>query len=133
MHRLAIETPLFRAFVSEVTMLTEDFLPNENSTHPAVMQILGADDHLVPYEGGEGIGGHMFLHADESAYVWAQHNNCTNSSNFTLEDGTVQTIYDGCVNGTHVVNYKVANAKHGIHPSFRGDKIRYIWDFFNSH
>ena len=132
-QKLAIETHLFRAFVSEVTMLTEANLPNNNSSNPAVMQILGADDSLVPYEGGEGVGGHIFLSGNESASIWATHNECNSSQNFTLSDGTMQTIYGDCKNGMSVVNYIVANAGHGIPPDFRGDKARYIWDFFINH
>ena len=132
-QKLAIETHLFRAFVSEVTMLTEANLPNNNSSNPAVMQILGADDPLVPYEGGEGVGGHIFLSGNESAPIWATHNECNSSQNFTLSDGTMQTIYGDCKNGMSVVNYIVANAGHGIPPDFRGDKARYIWDFFMNH
>lgn len=128
-HKLAIETDLFQAFVAEVTSLTTANLPDANASHPGVMQVLGAEDGLIPIDGGEGVGGHVFLSANDSIATWAAHNGCTNVMNQTLADGTFRILHTGCDNGKEVVGYIVAGAGHGIAPGFGGGKMWYYWNF----
>lgn len=133
-HKLGIETNHFSAFVAVVTSLTTDNLPSNNSGNPAVMQILGADDESVPYEGGEGVMGHVFLSGNESARVWAEHNNCNlTAMNSTLSDGSIRSVYSGCVNDGEVINYRVANAGHSIDQNFEGGLDSLIWRFLSKH
>ena len=131
---LGNDSDYFRAFVAVVTSLTTENIPTEQSHNPSVMQILGADDDLVPYEGGEGVGGHVFLSGDESARVWAEHNSCNmTAENTTLGDGSIRTLYTNCIDGGEVVNYKVAQTGHFIPGNFEGDLNLLIWDFLSRH
>ena len=133
-HTLGIESNYFSAFVAVVTSLTTDNTPSENSGNPSVMQILGADDDSVPYEGGEGVMGHVFLSGDESARVWAEHNNCNLTvENTTLFDGSIRSIYSDCINGGEVINYKVENTGHSIDQNFEGGLNSLMWNFLNNH
>ena len=133
-HKLGIESNQFSAFVAVVTSLTTDNLPSNNSGNPSVMQILGADDESVPYEGGEGVMGHVFLSGNESARVWAEHNNCNlTATNSTLSDGSIRSVYSGCVNDGEVINYRVANAGHSIDQNFEGGLNSLIWRFLSNH
>ena len=133
-HTLGVESNYFSAFVAVVTSLTTENIPSENSGNPSVMQILGADDDSVPYDGGEGVMGHVFLSGDESARVWAEHNNCNlTAENTTLLDGSIRSIYSNCVNGGEVINYKVENAGHSIDQNFEGGLNSLMWKFLNNH
>lgn len=132
-HTLGKESNYFSAFVAVITSLTTENIPNNDSGNPSVMQILGAEDEEVPYEGGEGVMGHVFLSGDESARVWAEHNQCgLNGENTTLSDGSIRTVYSGCINEGRVVNYKVANSGHGIDRNFEGGLNSLMWDFLSS-
>ena len=76
-HKLAIEAPPtfpLRAIVPVVTSLVETNLPRPGSLKPAVLQILGVEDKLIPIGGGQGVAGHVFLSGDDSARAWAEHN-----------------------------------------------------------
>ncbi len=133
-HKLGIESNDFRAFVAIVTSLTTANLPDSSSGHPAVMQILGENDGLIPYEGGEGVAGHVFLPGDESARIWAEHNGCDLTPEVTnISDGSVKTMYTNCTNNSDVINYKVAGAGHGIPHSFEGGLLDLCWLFLSTH
>ena len=133
-HTLGKESMYFSAFVAVITSLTTENIPTSTSGSPSVMQILGEDDELVPYEGGEGVAGHVFLSGDESARTWAEHNACDlNAENTTLDDGSIRTVYTGCIDGGEVVNYKVANAGHGINDDFEGGLNTLMWAFVSKH
>jgi len=133
-HTLGIESNYFSAFVAVVTSLTTENIPTNHSGNPSVMQILGADDDLIPYEGGEGVMGHVFLSGNESARVWAEHNNCNlTAENTTLSDGSIRSIYSDCINDGEVINYKVANAGHDIDQNFEGGLNSLIWRFLANH
>lgn len=129
-HTLGTESSYFSAFAAVVTSLTTENIPASGSGNPSVLQILGEDDDLIPYEGGEGVAGHVFLSGDESARTWAEHNGCTmDAVNTTLNDGSVRTAYTGCIGGGEVVNYKVANAGHDISSEFEGGLAALMWNF----
>ena len=131
---LGKESNYFSAFVAVVTSLTTENMPTNQSRTISVMQILGEDDDSVPYEGGEGVNGHVFLSGDESARIWAEHNGCDSAGqNTTLSDGSIRTIYSNCVDGGEVINYKVANAGHQIDHSFEGGLNTLMWNFLSSH
>ena len=49
--------------------LTTANLPDANASHPGVMQVLGAEDGLIPIDGGR-VGGHVFLSANDSIATW---------------------------------------------------------------
>ena len=133
-HTLARESDYFRAISAVVTSLTTQNLPYAVNRQPSVIQILGENDKLVPYEGGIGVGGHVFLSGIESARAWGEHNNCSlPPQTKTLNDGSIRTVYSGCVNGGEVVNYMVAGAGHSIPKTFEGGLIHLIWAFLSRH
>ena len=133
-HTLGIESDYFSAIVAVVTSLTIGNIPTNNSSNPSVMQILGADDELIPYEGGEGAMGHVFLSGNESARVWAEHNNCNLTAvNTILSEGSIRSVYSDCINDGEVINYKVANTGHSIDQNFEGGLNSLIWRFLANH
>lgn len=133
-HTLGIESDYFSAFVAVVTSLTVENIPTNNSSNPSVMQILGEDDESIPYEGGEGVMGHIFLPGNQSARVWAEHNNCNlTAENTTLSDGSIRSVYSDCIDNGEVINYKVANTGHSINQNFEGGLNSLIWRFLANH
>jgi len=98
------------------------------------MQVLGENDRLIPYEGGQGVAGHVFLSGDGSARTWAEHNGCNLTPKVTnLSDGSVKTTYNDCINSSDVVNYKVAGAGHQIPGNFEGGLLDLCWVFLSAH
>ena len=78
--------------------------------------------------------GHVFLSGNESARVWAEHNNCNLTAiNTTLSDGSIRTVYSDCINDGEVINYKVANMGHSIDQNFEGGLNSLIWRFLSNH
>ncbi|MEM7020622.1 MAG: hypothetical protein AAF512_25180 [Pseudomonadota bacterium] len=75
-HTLGGQSNYFNALAAVVTSLTTTNQPSDNTRQPPVLQILGELDRTVPYQGGVGVAGHIFLDSDESALTWAEHNDC---------------------------------------------------------
>ncbi len=130
-HRLAIETDLFRGIGAVVTSLLEDEQPRAGSKSVRVIQVLGTADHLVPYGGGIGVLGHEFMDAEESAAVWAAANSCTAPGTETITgEGNIKIEYAGCVDGGGVVHYGIVGGGHGLPRDTEGGVDALIVDFF---
>ena len=69
-HRLAVESRGFKAIATVVTQLTRGNEPTANSETVGVLQVLGVDDRLIPYQGGSGPMGLDFYPGEESARLW---------------------------------------------------------------
>ena len=70
---------------------------------------------VIPYNGGLSIQGHVFVDAEESARIWAEHNECDlkPSVNISLEgDKTIE--YSNCGEGKKVFHIGVKNGRHDV-------------------
>ena len=145
-HKLAIEAGTafrLRAFAAVVTSLVEGNLPRPESCTPSVLQIEGEDDALVPIDGGKGVAGHVFLAADASARVWAEHCGCQDGVETLLDAGTRKTLYPAAeAGGAEILSYRVKaredgekhRGPHGAVPDdLEGSLTDLIWSFLSSH
>ena len=133
LHTLGDHNNSFNGIVPIVTSLTTENIPTQTGSHPAVLQILGEDDPLVPIDGGIGVAGHDFLAANQSVYTWAMHNNCSSTpEDITLEDGSYHLIYRNCFDGKTVEGYIVTGAGHSIPVGWNGGLKNLVWNFISS-
>tara|TARA_B110001450_G_C17621373_1_gene481386 strand:+ start:663 stop:1538 length:876 start_codon:yes stop_codon:yes gene_type:complete len=127
-NKLGIETTHFKAIAPIVSQLMESS-PLLPTTQPiSVYQINGAADTIIPIEGGPKLG-HVFLDANESAALWANHFDCNQNPEIqTLGEDTL-SIYTACNNGKEIRYLRVENGAHNLHwgnPSLLDD----VWIFF---
>lgn len=103
----------------------------------------GMNDSLVPYDGGVGPSGDIFLSVNESVTFWVEHNQCdpTPQINISESGNIIKKTYANGSNGADVVLYSVVNGSHGW---FGAPDWPYtypceisaadlIWQFFNTH
>ena len=133
-HKLALETTHFRGIATMASDLVEENLVGgaipEETAPVAVMQIHGTDDPMCPYEGGPGVGGHVFVSVEESAALWAKVNDCPEVPEIIeTKDGNELTKYAGC-GENEVASYAIIGAGHGIPPNTEGGLPFLIWEFF---
>lgn len=143
---------VFAAGASVVANLPENLSDSLPQNKVACMYILGTDDPLVPFEGGEmqaPTSGGFILSANESAKLWAISNLCDTIPDKTelpdlKNDETTITLFD-YQNGEKDVKLYVVN--NGGHCWPRGSNIlpesivgkrtkdidatEIIWNFFN--
>ena len=132
-HDLAIKTDHFVGITTIVTALTEDSQPNAATQPVSVLQILGKKDNLCKYEGGKAPMGMTFLHAEDSAAVWAAHNGCSTPPEMTTTaDGNTRIAYSGCTDGVRVLHYGITEAGHGMPQNIEGGLFPLFWAFFES-
>ena len=77
--------------------------------------ISGVDDGIIPYGGGPGVAGYVFLAAEESTYVWARHfgemGPAIDPSAGTVDAKDPNLVGFRYLNGD-VVHYKLVGAGH---------------------
>lgn len=133
-HKLAVETDYFRGIASMASVLlmeslVDGALPKE--TNPlAVLQIHGTEDEVCPYDGGEGVAGHVFVPVTKSAALWALVNECADKPEIEeTEEENQLTLFTECAQ-KKVASLAVVGAGHGIPPVTEGGLPLFIWDFF---
>ena len=97
-HKLGIETDLFAAIVPQVSQLLHENQPQTDGAPLSVMQFMGTEDNACPYNGGVGVLGHDFMPAEESAAVWAAHNNCDETPTEEEVGAHVKMEWENCAN-----------------------------------
>lgn len=133
-HKLGIESDMFGAFAAIVTSLTTSNQPSIASRQPAVLQIMGADDKVIPYAGGQSPTGHVFEAAETSAQIWAQHNGCAKDpTSETTADGNLRIAYSNCNGDAEVIHYKIEGAGHNIPNNTEGGLNKLLWGFLAKH
>ncbi len=133
-QELAVQTNHFKAIGAIVTQLIKGKEPKFGSPKVSVLQILGMQDPIIPYEGGLSRVGHEFYGGEESAFIWAAHNQCDlhTLAEITTE-GNRKIIFRDCESGKTVLHYGISEAKHGIPGGTEGGLFDLIWDFFKMH
>jgi polyhydroxybutyrate depolymerase len=133
-HRAAIQTTHFRAFVAMSTALTVSPVP-DSSTHPvSVLQIMGMEDGLCPYDGGETTIGHTFMPAEESVATWATAIGCTGEGTLDVRsNGDRWLSWSDCPDDREVVGIGLANVGHRIPDEFNDGLMTFVWNFLRTH
>ena len=120
-HKFATETDLVHGIAAIVTSLLEGAAPAADSKAVGVIQVLGTADPAIPYEGGEGVAGHVFMAGEESAEAWALANSCTTpGTETTTAEGNIRIEWSGCTDDLSVVHYGIVGAGHGFPPPTEG-------------
>lgn len=112
---LAAESDLFQGVAAFATNLIHGREPKNKEHKVMVLQFHGMRDLVIPYNGGLSIQGHVFVDAEKSARIWAEHNECDlkPSVNISLEgDKTIE--YSNCGEGKKVFHIGVKNGRHDV-------------------
>ena len=81
----------------------------------------GTEDNACPYDGGVGVLGHDFMPAEESAAVWATHNNCDETPKEGVSVGAhVKMEWENCDNERRVIHYRLNGIGHEVPPDVDG-------------
>eukprot|EP01084_Bolivina_argentea_P271942 462861_1 len=97
---------------------------NGNTRKVSVLNIMGTNDLLVPYDGGSSgvFGGNdnfQLMSSNESNIAWAKQNGCNTVPRISIVTssqpwGTADYYsYDNCNSGHYVEHYKVYDGNHG--------------------
>lgn len=101
-----------------------------------ILSVVGTADTVVPYAGGNGVAGYIFLHAGESIYQWARQMGYgglqTSEANGVLTD---TDIYQYSYLNGDVVMYKLVGGNHGLQPfsTFADGRLRTLIKDFLGH
>jgi hypothetical protein len=89
----------------------------EPATGRRILSVVGTADTTVPYAGGSGVAGYVFLHAQDSLYTWAEQMGYTGSqipdASGVLED---TDVYSYSYLGGDVELVKLVGGNHGLQP-----------------
>lgn len=153
-HYLSATTNHFRAVSSSLSVLDADQLISPDAPQRSFLQLMNFKDKVCPYEGGSAITGHTYMPAEDSALLWAEHNNCTLSPAIEEEEGLRRITYSGCDHEREVIHIGVypvpwsedcetpnppigqCGQTHTIPNSYfmtTGGLKRFIWDFLKDH
>ena len=90
----------------------------------------GSSPAWVPYEGGESVVGHTFIGAEESAQIWAEHNECNPKGQVQIfPNGNKEIVYVDCIDGKKVYHFGVKFGDHGIAGLHR-EYLETTWELF---
>ena len=122
------------AVASVTGFMSADLISNCGAIDPtSVILIHGTADSVVSWESG--LGGGSILDIGE---FWAEHNNCSQSSQTALEDYNGDSVsgvihqHSGCDAETLVQVYEITDMDHIWPESWRGDDVdgaKVVWDF----
>lgn len=143
-YRLACEMSEKIAAVAVVSGTLVSGEPCTPGSPVPVLHIHSILDDVVPYHGGEGLGGYYFPPVDSVLTIWASINGC--STNPEISDHEKYSFYEwpSCKNGSAVELYLTKGGGHSWPggekprpqadpPSTAIDANDLIWDFFQLH
>ena len=135
-NKIGKETAIFKGIAPLISQQTEEIGAIVPSSPMSVFQVGGTEDGLVPINGGNGVAGHIFMSAAESAENWASNFNCNmNPTTINRTWGNYQVqerSFNACQDSHRVKYFIVQGAGHTT--SFGGNLNLYqlIWTFFMS-
>jgi len=144
-YRLAAELSDRIAAIAAVScsmVLAQDIHP---SRPVPIMHLHSVNDEIIPYNGGEGIGGYYFPPVDSVLSVWAAADECLVDPLVLVDDGKYRlTEWSGCSGGASIRFYLTQDGGHAWpggekprpqadEPSRAIDANELIWDFFQEH
>jgi len=117
-NKIAKESAVFKGIaplISQQTVTIGGLVPAQAVS---VFQVNGANDELVPLDGGAGVANSNFMSAQASAANWASSFNCdmtTSSRAQTWGEQTVEELtFTGCLNNKKVRYFIVEDGEHSI-------------------
>ena len=117
-NKIAKESAVFKGIaplISQQTVTIGGLVPAQAVS---VFQVNGANDELVPLDGGAGVANSNFMSAKASAANWASSFNCdmtTSSRAQTWGEQTVEELtFTGCLNNKKVRYFIVEDGEHSI-------------------
>ncbi len=116
-HKIAIESDLFVGIAPQASQMLEDNQPQSGGARVSVMQFHGTLDDACPYDGGEGVLGHVFLPAEDSTATWAIHNGCDTTPVETDIAPHVKLEWENCDEGRRVIHYRLNDVGHEVPPN----------------
>ncbi len=135
-NKIAKESAVFKGIaplISQQTVTIGGLVPAQAVS---VFQVNGANDELVPLDGGAGVANSNFMSAQASAANWASSFNCdmtTSSRAQTWGEQTVEELtFTGCLNNKKVRYFIVEDGEHSIDFGENFNLFQLIWSFFRS-
>jgi polyhydroxybutyrate depolymerase len=128
-NKLAIETPHFTAVAALASQLMVGTLPDSSTAAVSVLQICGAADNTIPYEGGMAFMGHHFLGAHESALTWANAFHCNTEPVIEMMGVDQILTYIDCGSGKEIKFHSIENGGHNLNAPNDPLFFHRIWDF----
>ena len=128
-NTLAAKTPHFKAIAPVATQLIRSIDISQQTKPVSIFQINGAQDNVIPIEGGERLG-HSFFSAYESARKWAVQFGCDLSPVETIIAGNTSYVFSDCSDQAVVQYLRIENAGHRI-PYDYPQLWQHIWTFFS--
>ena len=128
-HKIGIESDLFVAIVPQVSQLTYENQPQSDGAKISVMQFMGTNDDICPYDGGVGVLGHDFMPAEESAAIWAAHNECDEIPIETQLGEHLVMEWENCSENRRVMHYRLNGFGHEVPPNIDGGTNQLLIDF----
>ena len=112
-NTLAAKTQHFKAIAPVATQLIRSIDISQQTKPVSIFQINGAQDNVIPIEGGERLG-HSFFSAYESARKWAVQFGCDLSPVETIIAGNTSYVFSDCSDQAVVQYLRIENAGHRI-------------------
>ena len=128
-NTLAAKTQHFKAIAPVATQLIRSIDISQQTKPVSIFQINGAQDNVIPIEGGERLG-HSFFSAYESARKWAVQFGCDLSPVETIIAGNTSYVFSDCFDQAVVQYLRIENAGHRI-PYDYPQLWQHIWTFFS--
>ena len=136
LNKIAKEASIFKGIaplLSQQTVSLGQLVPPQAIS---VFQLNGANDDLVPLNGGTGVADSQFMSAQDSAENWMSAFNCDlTPSNRTRTWGekTVEELtFTGCLNNKKVRYFVVQDGGHSTVFGQGFNLYQLIWSFFRS-
>ena len=135
-NRIGKETSIFKGIAPLISQQTAAIGQSVPPRAVSVFQFNGAQDTLVPLNGGAGVNGDVFMSAQASAENWAANFNCdmtpTNRTR-TWGDSSVQEVtFDQCLDNKKVRYYIADGVGHSTSFDQSFNLYQLIWSFFRS-
>ena len=80
-------------------------------------------------DGGEGVLGHNFMSAEDSAATWAAHNGCDAEPTEAQVGEHVKMEWENCEADRRVVHYRLNGVGHGVPPNVDGGSNARLIEF----
>ncbi len=149
-EKIAFESNIFNTYITFVSTISLNLSKQQPKFPQNIMLVNGTEDPIVPYSGGEVLGGKgKILSVEESISIWKKRNLCTNEEivkpKDKFDDGVnvFEIIYKNCKTKKSLKLIRLDGAGHG-YPGKLENEIKFgrfteeisaneeIWKFFKS-
>jgi len=127
-NKLLIHSTMFTGASLIASTLTKNDTPRPDSAIARIIQIHGEQDPRIPYIGGKST---TFLSFEETAQIWAKHNQCKKGTRGKSKSGNTILRFTKCQNDANVTFISCKRCKHHIPETFANGLLRYIFNELN--